>query len=446
MTDRWINLARNHTRWVIGITVGSLTGLLLIQAYLMSVKVRLEQRRFNDALQKVLIDVHHAIEEDSLLSDQLIRIFEHYESGEQVNASLTGSVRQQVKSIIDSALIPHNLRAAPYSFAFYHTGRQALVLSSVSATGPAEDFTRYSERAGWRVRKTLGQGIYRIGLSFYNHYWYLFRQVALLLVLSLLLMGLLVGSFLSTLLSLKRQKQLVQMKNDFINNLTHELKTPIFASSLIHKVVRKQLERGQREQLPHHLTLLEEENDRLKVRVERVLAIAQLEQKRLLTEKTEVDLHSIIRQSLRIHEVLVAARQGTLSYQLEANHTAVMGDAVHLENMVSNLLDNALKYSPHAPHITITTCNKEEQLVLCIADQGEGIPPEEQKHIFEKFYRVSSEKPTTVKGFGLGLNYVHKIVALHGGHIRVESQSNRGSTFIIKLPTVHQPAIDRVLS
>ena len=245
---------------------------------------------------------------------------------------------------------------------------------------------------------------------------------------------------------LKRQKQLTQLKNDFINNLTHELKTPIFASSIIYKIIREKRDKFTKKELDYHLSLLEKENHLLKNKVEKVLELTVLERENPGLNLKETDLHEIIHQKTEVYQVLILAKGGSLEYKLEAKNSLITGDSMHLGNILDNLLDNAIKYSTNAPQIKIFTYNKDDQVVIRITDNGIGIDNDNLPYVFDKFYRVSQGNLHQTKGFGLGLSYVKMMVGLHGGKINIESKIGEGSTLTLYFSILQKTKADTYAS
>jgi two-component system phosphate regulon sensor histidine kinase PhoR len=216
--------------------------------------------------------------------------------------------------------------------------------------------------------------------------------------------------------------------------MTHELKTPIATISLASQMLAdKSIPEGSRN--PEGLApVITEESNRLKVLVERVLQTAIFEQARLELDKQQVDLHGIILRAVDAFKLQVNGRGGTISTFLDASDPIVVLDEANFFNVLLNLIDNALKYTSDTPEITITTAAWHRGIVITVSDNGIGIPREHLKHIFEKFYRVPSGNTHNIKGFGLGLSYVKKIVEEHYGTIKVESHGGKGTRIIIHLP------------
>ncbi len=263
---------------------------------------------------------------------------------------------------------------------------------------------------------------------------YILSQMNAMLGTSFVLLLILISSFAFTIFTIIRQKKLSVMKNDFINNMTHELKTPISTISLACQALSDQDVKKSEPLYKSYIRVINEENERLGLLTERVLQTALIEKARIRLNITGLNLHDIIQQSIDKVGLQVEARHGRIEKHLEAEYSFVKGDKVHLTNIFSNLIDNANKYSPNAPEIKISTENSAKGVLVHVQDKGIGIGRANQKKIFDNLYRVSTGNIHDVKGFGLGLSYVKAIVEQHGGTVSLESEQNKGSRFTVFIP------------
>ncbi len=239
--------------------------------------------------------------------------------------------------------------------------------------------------------------------------------------------------FVYSMFVILKQKRLSEVKTDFINNMTHELKTPISTISLSSEVLMQEGIAQEPERLKQYAGIIKNENDRLKRQVDKVLQIATLENGEISLRKENLDMHGIIRSALGTLQVMAAEKEGSVELELAADRFEIQGDQVHLTNVIYNLLDNAIKYSER-PEVKVITESTAKHFVICFKDNGLGLAREDRDRIFDKFYRVSHGNVHDVKGFGLGLFYVKRILDAHRGRISVTSELGNGSMFKVELP------------
>ncbi|WP_286756377.1 HAMP domain-containing sensor histidine kinase [Roseivirga sp. UBA838] len=278
---------------------------------------------------------------------------------------------------------------------------------------------------------------YFLAIDFPNERNYLLKQALLPLSASGLLMFIVVGCFAYAIMVILRQKKLSDIKNDFINNMTHEFKTPIATVSLATEALQDDDIKSNKAIIDRYVQVIRDENKRLGMQVEKVLQIASLDKKDFRLKFELSDVHDIIEKALVNITILVEKRGGTITSQLLASNSVIEADRVHLTNIIYNLLDNANKYSPDAPEIHIRTESISTGVIIKISDKGIGMSKEATQKIFDKFYRVSTGNVHDVKGFGLGLSYVKNIVDMHQGSVSVKSEPGKGSTFKVFLPFAH---------
>jgi len=240
--------------------------------------------------------------------------------------------------------------------------------------------------------------------------------------------------FVYTLFVILKQRRLSEVQKDFINNMTHEFKTPLSTIAISTSVLKDPSIIHNPERLLNYATIIENESSRLKQQVERVLQMARTEKSDAVLKKEKSDLHELIRDAVKNISTFLQSQTGTIDIYLKASHSLVEVDKLHFTNVIHNLLDNAIKYSEASPVISVSTLNQGKNFIIEVKDNGIGISSENRKKIFHRFYRVPTGNLHDVKGFGLGLNYVKLIVKAHKGKITVQSDPNGGSTFTIVLP------------
>lgn len=263
---------------------------------------------------------------------------------------------------------------------------------------------------------------------------YVFARMKKLIVLSAIFSLVVVLVFYMTLRSIMRQKKLGDMKNDFINNMTHELKTPIATISLAIDAISNPQIKDDQEKFGQYTAILKEENQKLNAHVEHVLQMARLDKGELQLQHKVVDLNRLVQASVGSYQLQIDRMNATVDVHLFRPSLVIKADEFHIATVINNLLDNALKYSQEPCHIHISTKREGRLAVLTISDNGIGIDESLHKKIFEKFYRVQGGNLHDTKGFGLGLSYVKSIVEKHGGSIALKSGKGKGSEFTIKLP------------
>ena len=277
---------------------------------------------------------------------------------------------------------------------------------------------------------------YILGIYFPDEKNSLLGQMSGWIALSALFLLIFVICFSAVMFSLVRQKKLSEMKTDFVNNMTHEFKTPIATISLASEMLLKPNVNQSPERTEKYANIIYDENTRLKNQVEQVLQIAVLDKGSFKLRKKEVNLHEIIELAVDNFEMIIKQRCGKITVNLGAEMSTFYADQIHISNIINNLMDNANKYSPETPDITISTKNTNKGIIVSVEDKGIGISHENQKHIFKKFFRVHTGNIHDVKGFGLGLYYVQTIVEAHGGTIELHSELKKGTRFDIYFPFI----------
>lgn len=271
-------------------------------------------------------------------------------------------------------------------------------------------------------------------LYFPNERQYLISRIWLLLVVSIILIATIIFSFTYVITTVFRQKKISEIKNDFINNMTHEFKTPISTISLACQALNDKDVVKNTGVYETYLNIINEENSRLSGMAERILQSARLQKGEVVLKPEEINLHDVVTDAVQKVSLQVEKKGGKIEIQNRAEQPIVTADKVHITNIIFNLLDNANKYTPWAPIIIINTKNIADGLLISIIDNGIGISKSNQKKIFDKLYRVPTGNVHNVKGFGLGLSYVKTVVEKHNGKITIDSELKKGSTFSIYLP------------
>ncbi len=263
---------------------------------------------------------------------------------------------------------------------------------------------------------------------------FLFRSFSFMIFASVLLTIIITFAFSVSVVYLFRQKKLAEIRNDFVNNMTHELKTPISTISLASQMLADNSLPANLKNIDNISKVIADESRRLGYQVEKVLQMAVFDKGKVKLRLKETDMHELIRNMIDNYSIQLKNKGGVIKPALNARQYVIDVDTVHITNVLTNLIDNAMKYCTREPEITVSTRNIKNCLAISVSDNGIGISKADQKRIFEKFYRVPTGNIHNVKGFGLGLSYVKKIIEEHNGSIEVESQLYEGSTFTLYLP------------
>ncbi|WP_296353496.1 HAMP domain-containing sensor histidine kinase [Winogradskyella sp.] len=277
---------------------------------------------------------------------------------------------------------------------------------------------------------------YTLWVDFPQRKKYLLSSILWMIVLSIIFTGIIVLAFSSAIHQLIKQRKISQIKTDFINNMTHEFKTPIATINLALDAIKNPKIISDQDKVKRYLGMIKDENKRMHAQVENVLRISKLEKNELNISKERLKLHDLVEDAITHVNLIVEDRNGYVKTHLNAAKSSVLANETHFTNVIVNILDNAIKYSEDEPKIDVYTENIGNNVILKIADQGNGMSKQVAKRVFEKFYREHTGNVHNVKGHGLGLAYVKRIVDDHQGHISVESEKGKGSTFIIKLPLI----------
>jgi two-component system phosphate regulon sensor histidine kinase PhoR len=263
-----------------------------------------------------------------------------------------------------------------------------------------------------------------------------FKDMRPRFAISIIFVLIILAAFYITVRTMLRQKKMSEIKNDFINNMTHEFKTPIATISLAVDALKNQKVQSSPEKLNYFSGIIKEENQRMNRQVETILKSALMDRQEVQPNRKPLHVHQIVNDVIDNFVLRLQEKQGTLETNLTASNDLIDGDEVHISNLVNNLLDNAVKYSKEnvPPKICLTTSSTNKKFIIRLEDNGIGMARETVKRIFEKFYRAHTGNIHNVKGFGLGLSYVKNVVEAHNGHIKAESTLGKGSCFTIELP------------
>lgn len=420
---------KNRTiRWIITFSTISLIGLIATQLYWINNALRLGEEQFNN---RATIALQGALDE-----------YVHVKRGEPCDANC-GCLQTPIGA--DSMFV--NLDPAKMDsilkihFAYHGLpsdyGLRVVKCATAQVLYEKKLATGHSNYTSLHQISLSCLGLtesHRMEIDFGHPKQVILSDLLVWLALSTVFLLVVILCFTFILLSIIRQKRITEIRNDFINNMTHEFKTPIANISLACDVLRRPDATKNSDRIGRYVTIVQEENSRMRSLVDKVLQFALWNQENPHIDRIPTDINELIRDAVD-HICLEDCRPGAkIELDLCDDHEEISVDPVHFTNIIHNLIDNAQKYSIAAPLITITTRFSSKEFTMEINDNGIGISPKAQKHIFEKFYRVPTGNLHNVKGSGLGLNYVKTMVEIHGGNIRLKSDPGKGSKFILTLP------------
>ena len=286
------------------------------------------------------------------------------------------------------------------------------------------------------LRNQRGDSHYLLEVHFPDRQRYLLSSVIMLAIWVCIFTAIIIWAFAKTFIQMRTQKQINEIKTDFINNMTHEFKTPIATINLALDAMKNPQVMSDMEKMSFYLKMLRDENKRMHAHVENVLQISKLDKNQVEIEKEPLDAHELIENAVAHVQLLIEDRKGKIKKHLHAENSDILANEMHFTNVIVNILENAIKYSSEAPDIDVFTEVVHNKLVIRIQDKGQGMSKAVLKKIFEKFYREHTGDLHNVKGHGLGLAYVKRIVKYHDGEVYAESEKGKGSTFVIKVPLI----------
>ena len=364
---------------------------------------------------------------DILNKAQLQISYKDYASALPIDERIT---KEKLRNLLKKELVEHLVKTK-FEFGIYNNGISTKIKS---------DGFHYDKDATYNIpvfADNEGNSKYQLLVTFPHKKKFLLSQLVSITILSIIFTLIIIIAYTSALNQLIRQKQISEIKTDFINNMTHEFKTPIATINLALDAIRNPKIIEDKEKVFRYLQMIRDENKRMHAQVENVLRISKLEKKELDITKEPTAIHDVIEDAIEHVNLILEDKHGTIVKHLNAARTTCLINEVHFTNVLVNILENAIKYSPDVPEIEVFTENIKDMILVKIKDNGLGMSKVAQKRVFEKFYREHTGDLHNVKGHGLGLAYVKRIVEDHNGQVYVESEKGKGSTFIIKIPLIN---------
>jgi two-component system phosphate regulon sensor histidine kinase PhoR len=417
---------KNSTiRFIVILAALSIVGITITQIYWIRRAFDLKEDEFERSVNTALYNVAHQIFDINKTPAP---------ANNPVKQLSTNYFVVMVNNEIDAGLLEFLLRneferrgiIADFEYGVYDCSSERMVYGNYVPLKTAKEKITAKNLPKWSNQS------YYFGVQFPNRAAHIINQMGIWSFSSIVLL-LVITFFAYTLFVILKQKRLSEVQKDFINNMTHEFKTPIATISVSAEVLKDPGIIHQPERLKNYAGIIEKENIRLKQQVERVLLMARVEEAVDLKKET-VDVHQIIADSIRHYTTALQERNGGVNSELAATKFNIEADRYHLSSVFNNLIDNAIKYCKEIPHITIRTSDRGQGCLIEVVDNGIGISQEHQRRVFKKFYRVPTGNIHDVKGFGLGLSYAKTVVEAHGGEISLESELGKGCSFRIYIP------------
>ncbi len=395
-----------------------------------SAVLEVERRLRSDSLGGT-IEIHAELDEEeheALVADMVRNI---------LAAELKRDIRdrvdpQQIDSLIKEEFLAHGIGVGYRYGVLTSAGQQVIPPADM----PDESLAASRYRVRLFRHDLVGEAHY-LHVSLPDQQAVLLAGMLPMLLIAALFIVVIILAFAIAIRMIFRQKRLSDIRYDLVNNLTHELKTPISTISLACEALSDPSMPRNEAQVRSFTNMIRDENKRLGALVENVLQSAVQGGGQMVVKRVELDVHALIQDVVRSSSILIERRNGRIELDLKAEIHRVLGDRIHLTNLLYNLVDNAVKYTQQEPRIRIATRSDDSGITISVSDNGIGIPTSEHRKIFERLYRVPTGNIHNAKGFGLGLSYVKAVVERHGGHIRLESASGRGSTFHTFIPFEH---------
>lgn len=405
----------------------AIIGIIAIQAYLLVNTWNVEEKEFEENVFIVLQNVADRFEKmgSSLPAYNLI----NQVSSNYFVVNINDNIRaEDLEFFLRTELEAMGLRE-DFEYGVYNCESREMAYGDYISYS-AEEAKRVDLKEDFPVTEDENL-IYYFGVRFPNRVSQILSNMRLTIIFSSILLVTILF-FLYSMFIIMQQKRLSEMQKDFINNMTHEFKTPISTIKISSDVFLKSPEITNNERLSKYAKIIQEQNSRLNNQVEKVLQLARIEKDNFKLNKEEVELHTLLHSILESIRLQVEKTGGCITEELLASNPKITADKLHLTNIIHNLLDNAIKYCQEKPVVSLTTSNTPDgRLKLTVKDQGIGIEKDNLGKLFDKFYRVPTGNVHNVKGFGLGLFYTKNICDAHGWKISVDSEPGRGTTVSI---------------
>lgn len=415
---------KSHTiKLIIFISTAALIGLIVTQTLWIKTAIDINKRQFEFRVQSAISNAVNEVKSgvDSVKVHSLERVYPE-------------AVLHILKPKLLDSLLKKYLRFRKidtgFEFALVKIKNDSMIFKTDHFTNMCSDHKIYYHCVSYIYLKEN----YMLELMFPKLDKYFMGQVGNWVFLSGIFLVSIILCFGFIVFAVFRQKKVSEMKTDFINNITHEFKTPISTISLASEILVNVKEEGHLEKVTRYAKIIQEENNRMQKQVDQVLRMSRIDKNEYEINKEETDIHELLHNAIHNLCLDLGDKAVNVKYILEAPKPSIMVDPIHLTNIVKNLVENACKYSTCDPYIKVSTSNTSEGIIISVEDNGIGIAQDKHKHIFEKFYRVPTGDVHDVKGSGIGLYYVKVMVEAHNGKVTVKSEPGKGSRFDVFLP------------
>jgi two-component system, OmpR family, phosphate regulon sensor histidine kinase PhoR len=407
----------------------ALLGLVFTQTLWIREEIILSKKQFDHQVDNALTDVVDELRDYSAnasrFSSRIAPYIQPGKPGNILNVIDTALLRMLMKKYTDY----HRL-GNQYYYAIYKSVNDSLVYHS--ANFPATDNLSAPYKAC--LSAIWKDAYYHLALYFPYKNKAVFFEQGIWLGLTFVFLTIIAFGVAVIVITYLRQKKLTEMKNDFINNITHEFKTPVSTIALASEVLMKSESKSLPERVKRYSKIIHDENERMRQQVERVLEVAQQDFQKITLNPVEIDVHKLIHTVIPLLCMEKSEREVRVHNRLEALNPIIFADQMYVTGIITNITENAIKYSNGSSELVVVTADYKEGILISFIDSGIGMSSESLKHIFEKFYRVPTGNIHNVKGFGLGLHYAKTMTEAHGGSITVTSELNKGSRFDVYLP------------
>lgn len=409
----------------------SVLGILYIQMSWIKNALYVKQEEYYNDLKRALVDIRTAAH-NSFVNAQGFNPAQLDEENKEFLLSTRFSAQtippDEMNMIVVQAMKSHNIKV-PFEFCVTN------MFNNPISESAGFNNNMFFESTAIRITPEASMQPETFFLYVKEPQNYIMRQMASMIIASILFTIIIISAFALTIRTMLRQKNISEIKSDFINNMTHELKTPLATISLAVDALNNEKVINDSEKIKYYSGMIKEENKRMHKQVETILQAAKLEKQEDLNLNIQsLDAHAAIDKVAKNLSLQIQEKSGELHLNLMASKSFIDVDEMHFSNIIFNLLDNAIKYSKNAPIIHITTQVNNGMLAIKIKDNGIGMNRETASRVFEKFYRAHTGNLHNVKGFGLGLSYVKSMVEAQNGYIKLESVLGKGSTFTVNMP------------